>query len=200
MLSGQDLAAALASLPAQPFSGSVYRMVPVKYILSRDNPSPPLTSIGSLKGGGRFNPMGTFEILYTSGNPYTVAQEVRFMQEREGVRLPIRKPPQVFLSIDCNLQRVLDLTNSEFQERLSANLQELIGEWRIEQGDGKLAPTQELGLKAYESEQIEALKVPSKHDVDRFNLNIFPDRLLLGSYLQVYDPDDTVFSDRLPRS
>lgn len=63
MLTGIKLSDALASLLVQSESGVAYRIIHAKYAGSA------LSSIGSLKIGGRYNPLQTFEALYLASNP-----------------------------------------------------------------------------------------------------------------------------------
>ncbi|MGK7875946.1 MAG: RES domain-containing protein [Xenococcaceae cyanobacterium] len=57
---------------------------------------------------------------------------------------------------------------------------------------GQVAPTQLLGGATYNSQNIEALKVPSATDPNAYNLVIFPDRLSSRSFLRVYDNSGTI--------
>jgi len=63
MLTASELSEALASLPVQAESGVAYRIIHAKYATSA------LSSIGSIKFGGRYNSPQAFEALYLASNP-----------------------------------------------------------------------------------------------------------------------------------
>lgn len=191
MLTGDELSAALAGLPALSESGVAYRIVHAKYAAST------LSSIGSLKFGGRYNPPQAFEALYLASNPVTALQEVNAVVQTEDGLLGVKGPPRILLSVDYQLQAILDICHPENQSVLETNLSELIAPWRPLNAEGQMALTQMLGTAAYNLQSIEALKVPSARDPNTNNLVVFVNRLSDNSFLRVYD-DSGIIDARLP--
>jgi RES domain-containing protein len=191
MLTGDELSAALAGLPVLSESGVAYRIVHAKYAAST------LSSIGSLKFGGRYNPPQAFEALYLASNPVTALQEVNAVVQTEDGLLGVKGPPRILLSVDYQLQAILDICHPENQSVLETNLSELIAPWRPLNAKGQMAPTQTLGSAAYNLQSIEALKVPSARDPNTYNLVVFVNRLSDNSSLRVYD-DSGIIDARLP--
>ena len=66
----KGLVSGIASLGA-PTRGSFFRAVPLVYIHT------PLSAIGSLTNGGRYNPIGAFEVFYAAQERDTVPRETR---------------------------------------------------------------------------------------------------------------------------
>jgi RES domain-containing protein len=191
MLTGSELSEALASLPVQAHSGVAYRIIHAKYAGSA------LSSIGSLKFGGIYNPPQTFEALYLASNPIVALQEVNAVVQTETELLGVKGPPRILLSVDYQLQTILDICHPDNQSVLETNLSELIAPWRPLNAEGIMAPTQMLGTAAYNLQSIEALKVPSARDPNTYNLVVFFNRLWANSSLRVYD-DSGIIDAKLP--
>ena len=181
MLAGQALEDALASLPTTPWTGTAYRLIPVQFAETA------LSSIGSFRRGGRYNPKGAFEALYLADTPLTALQEVNLIKVTDAAILGVKSSPRLLLSVEVALRAVLDLTTTQVQAALGTNLQELTGSWLAVNAYGQTAPTQALGAAASNSREIEALRVPSAQDPRAANLVIFPDELRKGSRVRVYD-------------
>ena len=191
MLTGSKLSEALANLPVEPESGVAYRIIHAKYAGSA------LSSIGSLKFGGRYNPPQTFEALYLASNPITALQEVNAVVQTDSRLLGVKGPPRILLSVDYELQAILNICNPKNQSVLDTSLSELITPWRSINAQGIVAQTQILGTAAYDFQGIEALKVPSARDPNTYNLVVFVDRLSANSSLRVYD-DSGIIDAQLP--
>ena len=191
MLTGDRLSVALASLPVLTESGVAYRIIHAKYAGSA------LSAIGSLRFGGRYNPPQAFEALYLASNPVTALQEVNAVVQTETGLLGVKGPPRILLSVDYQLQAILDICSSEHQSVLETNLSELIAPWRPLNAEGTVASTQALGTAAYNLQSIEALKVPSARDPNIYNLVVFVNRLRVNSSLRVYD-DSGIIDAQLP--
>ena len=107
-------------------------------------------------------------------------------------------PPKIILSIEYALELVLDLTELHNQEALQTNIQELTGVWLPDRLAGNIPPTQLLGLAAHNTQDIQALKVPSQFSSavspTSDNFVIFLDRLQPDSrsFLRVYDDSGTI--------
>ncbi|MGL5941442.1 MAG: RES family NAD+ phosphorylase [Waterburya sp.] len=186
MLESEKLNSVIAELPTISEAGVVYRFIKAKYL------NEPLSSIGSLKVGGRYNIKNQFEALYLANNPITALREIRAIVETSSEIIASRIPPYVLLSIEYNLRKIVDLTDDNCQKALVTNIQELTGNWLYMQSIGQIAPTQSLGLAVYQSKNIEALKVPSATAPNQYNLVIFTQNLSSESLLTVYDNTGTI--------
>lgn len=178
---GDALEQALSNIAPTPWTGVAYRLIPAQFAGTA------LSSIGSLKRGGRYNPRETFEALYLADTPLTALQEINLIKVTDEAILSAKSSPRLLLSVEVTLSSVVDLTTQRTQDILNTNLQELTGSWLAMSAVGHLAPTQALGVTVYGLEAIEALKVPSAQDPKATNLVIFPDRLRQGSQVRVYD-------------
>ncbi|MFO1352793.1 MAG: RES family NAD+ phosphorylase [Gammaproteobacteria bacterium] len=181
MLKGKQLAAKIASLSTLPFTGTVYRLIHVKYAETA------LSSIGSYRLGGRYNLANTFEALYLADSPITALQEVEMLFRQDEKLFPVKGAPRILLSVEVTLSAVLDLTDVKIQKALGTNPQELTGSWIAVNAAGHAAPTQMLGQACFRHEAIEGLKVPSARDHKAFNLAVFPENLKVASDLRVFD-------------
>lgn len=191
MQAGNSLTHQLKALPASVFTGVAYRLIHARYAETA------LSSIGSLRNGGRYNPRRAFEVLYLADSPITALQEVEALVRTRTGLFPVKGPPRLLLSVEVTLRAVLDLTQADVQQALGTNLQELTGSWVAVNDQEAVAPTQQLGCACFEVGTIEALKVPSVRDPRAFNLAVFPDRLGEGSSLRVFD-DSGIINARLP--
>lgn len=181
MLAGEALEQTLTNLTPTPWTGVAYRLIPSQFAGTA------LSSIGSFRRGGRYNPKEIFEALYLADTPITALQEINLIKVTDEAILSAKGSPRLLLSVEVTLSAVLDLTIPEMHNTLSTNLQELTGSWLVMNATGHLAPTQALGAAVHDRKTIEALRVPSAQDPRAKNLVIFPDRLRQGSQVRVYD-------------
>jgi RES domain-containing protein len=181
MLAGEALENALKDLIPTPWTGVAYRLIPAQFAGTA------LSSIGSFKRGGRYNPREAFEALYLADTPLTALQEINLIKVTDAAILSAKSSPRLLLSVEVALSAALDVTTAKVQSVLDTNLQELTGSWLVMNADGKLAPTQALGAAAYNHGGFEGLRVPSAQDPRATNLVIFPDRLQARSRVRVYD-------------
>jgi RES domain-containing protein len=198
VLKDKKLIQAVKKLSADsvPISGDSFRLVALRYQDSL------LSTIGSFKRGGRYNIAQQFEALYVSGSPITALKEIRYLINTPAGVSAYPTRPYILLSLQYQLHRVMDLTDSHVRKILDTNVQELTGSWLASIEEGEIAPTQQLGKVAYDL-GVQALKVPSSVDLENngFNLVIFPENLppnKLG-FVEIYDPDGE-FRQRLPQS
>ena len=195
MLKDKKLIQAVKKLSADsvPISGDSFRLVALRYQDSL------LSTIGSFKRGGRYNVAQQFEALYVSGSPITALKEIRYLINTPAGVSAYPTRPYILLSLQYQLHRVIDLTDSHIRNFLDTNVQELTGSWYsfIEE---EIAPTQQLGKIAYDL-GVQALKVPSSVDLENngFNLVIFPENLPPNGFVEIYDPD-AEFRQRLPQT
>ncbi len=154
MLAGEALGSALRDLTPTPWTGVVYRLIPTQFAGTA------LSSIGSFRRGGRYNPRKAFEALYLADTPLTALQEINLAKVTDAAILSAKSAPRPLLSVEVALAAVLEVTTSQMQNALGTNLQELMGSWLVMNAGGQIAPTQALGATAYNHGSIEALRVP----------------------------------------
>jgi RES domain-containing protein len=160
-----------------------YRLLGISYLSNL------LSNLGSFKSGGRYNLQRAFGVLYLAPDPTTALEET----VGRGF-LPLKFPPKVLITIDVDIQTVLDLGNKKTIKQLGIDPKRLIQPWRIPRD--KESYTQTLGRLIYESRRFEGLLYPSAKVSDKFNIGIFTERLQKGSKILVYDPDK-LYSEEL---
>ena len=198
MLDEENLIQAVHEEPLYAIQGAAFRIVKLRRIVQKVGNRSILTgqqalsTIGSRKIGGRYNPSKILEALYLADTPHNAFLEVDPKRKTMDGAPPINCAPRIILTVEYQLQKVLDVTNPITQNRLGTNPHELTASgWRELNDEGLLAPTQILGIVVYQ-QGIEAMKVPSAIIPGAHNLVIFPDRLLPNSYVTVFDEDDYV--------
>jgi RES domain-containing protein len=199
----QEFTDPLAGLSGVSAEFRTYRAVSEKYI------NTPLSAIGSIRTGGRYNPPQLFcskpplesgcefEVLYVACSVEVALLEINSLI-RIGPNLRAVLPsdgyPRIIWTVDCQLMSVLDLTDINVQSALGIGLEQLKGAWLPANADGRLALTQELGLSAYGSGRFDALKYPSAkaRNPSDYNLAIFTNRLSEGCFIKVYDESNNI--------
>jgi RES domain-containing protein len=146
--------------------------------------------MGSKDKGGRYNPKGVFEAAYLSYHPYTVVREVRLVdQDAGGNEVVVPTKPLIVMTLQYQLQAVVDLTDADIQSQLGIDLNgDLLCNWEALVLHWKKVPTQILGCAARDAD-IEGLIVPSARQPDQNNLVMVVDRLRTGSGLRIHDPE-----------
>ena len=167
----------LAELTTSAHAGTAFRAVNLRYL------DTPLSAIGSVKAGGRYNPKGAFEVLYLAENATTALLEVQFAASSGGRFKAQPKDPYIVFSVRFELQRLVDLGSPETLTKLELTADNLKQPWRLKQARGEAVLTHEIGTRLYELGH-EGFKYPSATD-DAVNLAIFPANLKAGSYLEV---------------
>ena len=110
MLPRDALVVAVKQLPVEPRRGLAFRLILARYAATA------LSSIGSLRAGGRYNMRGEFEALYLASSPVTALREVEaLVATAEGLR-GVKGPPRILLSIEYELEAVVDLTEPNAQQ------------------------------------------------------------------------------------
>ncbi len=155
-----------------------YRSTGIIYINSL------ISSIGSLSGG-RYNPKNSFEVLYISPDPATAIEECKKTGN-------FKIPPRIIITIEVNLQSVLDLEDPDIIKNFGIEEKKLLSPWRVP--SYKESYTQTFGRLVYESKRFEGISYPSAKVDNKYNLAVFPDRLKKDSEIIIYDPDKTVES------
>jgi RES domain-containing protein len=176
---------ALENAPVQTFSGFVYRIIAERH---RDSP---LSAIGSVRSGGRYNAPNSFPVLYCADSQMTAMLEVdALFTTADGQLKGAPRDPDLVLSLRCDLARVLDLTDEHFHRELGTTHQELVSlspSRFILNAQGRDTSTQTLGAACSFSGRISALKVPSAAHSSGYCLDIFPDSLLVGERVHIMD-------------
>jgi RES domain-containing protein len=181
---------ALEIAPVQPFRGFVYRIIAERH---RDSP---LSAIGSVRSGGRYNAPNTFPVLYCADSQMTALLEVEALfTTADGQLKGAPRDPDLVLSLRCELARVLDLTDDSFLRELGTTRNELVNHTPsrfILNARGEETPTQTLGAACSFCGSISAVKVPSAANKDGYCLNILPDSLLVGEHVTILDDSDRI--------
>jgi RES domain-containing protein len=191
MLRRDALVVAVQRLPTRPLEGVAFRLILARYAATA------LSSIGSLRTGGRYNLRGHFEALYLASSPITALREVEVLVETADGLRGVKGPPRILLSVEYSLRSVVDLTGGTVHELLGTTVDELCAPWRPVNAAGQVAPTQLLGEVIHDDGSAEALRAPSARDPSTENLAVFPDRLRAGSSLRVFD-DSGLIDAHLP--
>lgn len=185
MHSTERLLRALENAAVEPFSGIVYRVIAERHRES------PLSPIGSVRSGGRYNSPNTFPVLYCADSQMTALLEVEALfTTADGQLKGAARDPDLVLSLQCELTRVLDLTDEHLCHELGTTHDELISfspSRFIVNARGGETPTQKLGAACSFSGSVSALKVPSAANKDGFCLDVLPDSLLVGEHITIID-------------
>lgn len=175
----------LNTAPLVSYSGYSYRVIQDRWR------SDPLSAMGALQNGGRYNAPGTFSVLYTANSRITAFKEVQTLFDTsDGQLADAPRNPELVLTLEVTLLCVLDLTDASIRASLGISHEELVSltpSRFIRNAQGKNTPTQELGSDCCASDRISALKVPSASHSDGFCLNIFLDRLFKGEHIAIRD-------------
>ena len=185
MYSTERLLRALENAPVQPFSGFVYRVIAEKYRES------PLSAIGSVRSGGRYNVPNSFPVLYCADSQMTAMLEVEALfTTADGQLHGAPRDPDLVLSLRCDLKRVIDLTDEHFYRELGTTRDELVSllpSRFIVNARGEETPTQVLGAACSFTGRISALKVPSAAHEAGFCLDVLLDSLQVGEHVTIHD-------------
>jgi RES domain-containing protein len=158
-------AARLATAPRSALATEAYRNQAPQY--------DPRSGEGARIHGGRFNPAGSFPVLYLcETRPCAVAElhrlGARHLVGVEGLL------PRVLFRYSLDLDQVLDLTSGDVIDHIGVSEQDLTGEdWTL---------CQRLGTEAYAA-GVQGLRTWSATGVDRV-LAVFPE-LLGGGMIDV---------------
>ena len=185
MHSLEELLTVLEQAPLSPSPEYTYRVIAERW---RDSP---LSAIGAFERGGRYNAPRTFPVLYSADSPVTALQEVEALFETLDGRLQgVPRDPEIVLTVECRITRVLDLTKPELLPPLGTSREELISAHPsrfILNARNEQSPTQQLGLACSRSQRISALKVPSTRNALGYYFDIFLDSLAEGEHILILD-------------
>jgi RES domain-containing protein len=171
-----QFSASLKKIEGISVQAPFFRSLDYKYIQD------PLSSLGALKHGGRYNQKGSFEVLYLAPDPETAAKEA--LKSFSGYL-----PPRILLTVNVHLQKVLDIQSDEVIKELGIKTERLSGSWQLSE---KETYTQKLGRLVYESKYFEGIRYPSAQVAGKYNLAIFDRRLIPGSIIEIYDPNQNL--------
>ena len=165
--------------------GYFYRTINYRY--SRQ----PLSTRGAEITGGRYNfrpSQGeSFSCLYCADRDVTASTEKFYNFKTNNAPLP----PHTIVSIWVKLERVLNLSSSEYCQAAGVDWQELNQPWEYHQDILKIAAyPQRVGQLAYEQGDIEGILFTSTKLANTLNLAIFPERVKSPSVLELYDPQN----------
>jgi RES domain-containing protein len=171
------LTTALQIIAPSEFHGYAYRIIDDEFRTD------PLSGIGSVIKGGRYNAPGIFEALYSSDSRITALYEIDALFGNDDVP----HSPELMLTLDVRLSRVLDLADNALRDALGATLEELLAPYIQDQLLSGEAPTQRLGRLAFRSKNFSALRVPSAARPAARNVVIFPARFAPNEQVRLYD-------------
>jgi RES domain-containing protein len=181
----EKLIQVLENAPLAPYSGFTFRVISDRWRTS------PLSAIGALERGGRFNTPDAFSVLYTADSQLTALREVEALFVDSAGRLRgVPRNPDLVLTLECTLLRVLDLTLHDLYIELGTSRDELIASSPsrfLANARGEHTPTQNLGLACFRTGHISAMKVPSAVNPDGYCLDIFLESLIVGEHISVRD-------------
>jgi RES domain-containing protein len=181
----EELIPVLERAKLSSFSGFTFRVIADRWRAS------PLSAIGALHRGGRYNPPGEFSVLYTGDSQLTALREVEALfLDVTGELRGVPRNPDLVLTLECSLHSVLDLTEHAILEQLGTSPQELVADSPsrfIENARGRSTPTQTLGSACFRSGHISGIKVLSAANPSGFCIDIFTECMFEGESVRVRD-------------
>jgi filamentous hemagglutinin len=168
---------------AIPWRGELFRFTDMTWANLHDL----ATGRGAFLAGGRWNPKNGFAALYLSTRPETALAEA--LAQRRYQNVPDSEAtPLVLTAFQVVLQQILDLTAVHIRNILQVTAEQLKAPWRRTQNQGREALTQAIGRLTREA-GFEGLLVPSAPLSGGTNLITFPKRELIGSSVEVVNPE-----------
>ena len=170
-----------------------YRLIADRW---RDSP---LSAIGAFERGGRYNAPHTFPVLYSADSQVTALLEAEalFITADDKLRGAPRDP-DLILTLECRLHRVLDLTVPDLHDDLGTSCEELVNSNPsrfILNARKQETPTQQLGSACFRSGRVSALKVPSAQNPKGYCLNILLESLVVGERIAILDKSGRLASE-----
>jgi RES domain-containing protein len=148
----EKIIAVLDRAPLISYSEPSYRVIADRW---RDTP---LSAIGAFERGGRYNAPYTFPVLYTADSQVTALLETEALfTTADGKLRGAPRDPDLILTLECSLLRVLDLTVPDLYLELGTSYEELVSAVPsrfILNARKKLTPTQHLGSACPERESV----------------------------------------------
>jgi hypothetical protein len=110
----------------------------------------------------------------------------------------VPRDPDLIFTIECSLERVLDLTVPALHDPLGTSNEELVSSTPsrfILNARNEETPTQQLGSACSYSGGISALKVPSAAHPDGFCPDILIASLIVGEHISIRDETGRITSE-----
>lgn len=193
MHSFERLITVLERAPITAYSGFSYRVIADRW---RDLP---LSAIGAFERGGRYNAPHTFPVLYSADSQVTALLEAEALFITfDGQLRGAPRDPELVLTLECTLLRVLDLTTTNLYADVGSSYEELVSSVPsrfILNARGEETPTQKLGSACSRSGRISALKVPSAANPKGYCLNIFLESLVVGEHVAILDKSGRIHAE-----
>lgn len=186
----REFAAALAIVPLAAVHGPWSRAIGYRHLQGPppglSGPPQPLWGGAARMVGARFTPPGSFDSLYLADNPVTAFLEVSALIQLPGGPVPVLAAPWVVVSVEGELNHVLDLTQPAILAALGITPAEVTAPWVTAANP----PMQVLGRLTHRSRRVVGIRYASAKHPGGTNLVVFPERLDIasGNYLEVYDP------------
>jgi len=181
----EKIITALEHAPLTNHSAPSFRVIADRW---RDTP---LSAIGAFERGGRYNAPHTFPVLYTADSQVTALLETEALfTTGDGQLRGAPRDPDLILTLECLLFRVLDLTVPDLYLELGTSYDELVSAAPsrfILNARKKLTPTQQLGTACFRSGRISALKVPSAQNAKGYCLDVLIESLVVGERVAILD-------------
>ena len=197
MLSAADLSVVIAALPVRLYSGPCYRVVDFAALTGS---MIPLYTLGPGRKGQRYTPKRGPNALYVATDLVTAQAEYHRVSRSVLVADPschVLANPTVQLTIQVDLERMLDLTDAAVMSALGTTVDELTGPWRKQMIKKLFCPTHVLATAVYNHGMIQAMRYPSALDHYFSNLIIWEERVQRPSFVKVKDTTGTL-SARIP--
>jgi len=157
---------------AVAFKGVLFRACSPEYANLRDL----LAGEGARKFGGRWNPPGSFPVVYLAQSMEGAIAETVGVAGHYGFD-PATRLPMTLVAVDARLDRVLDLTNAAVRKALKVTIADMHRcPWRDQNIAGNEALTQALGRAAHAA-GLQGIRVTSSVRRTLLNVNVFPKNL-----------------------
>jgi RES domain-containing protein len=181
----ERLITVLERAPLAAYSDFSYRVIADRW---RDSP---LSAIGAFERGGRYNAPHTFPVLYSADSQVTalLESEALFITA-DGQLRGVPRDPDLILTLECTLLRVVDLTTNDLYSDLGTSYEELISSVPsrfVLNARKEETPTQQLGSACFRSGRISALKIPSAANPKGYCLDILLESLVVGERVAILD-------------
>ncbi|HEY9681046.1 MAG TPA: RES family NAD+ phosphorylase [Oculatellaceae cyanobacterium] len=189
----------IAGLPLREYTGLLHRLVDFA-TLTRYDPMMPLFTLGPGMNGQRYTPKGGPSALYAAEDVVTAHAEYHRLDRIVLVAdqtFHLVANPTVALTIQVNLERVLDIADPAIQTALGTTATELTGPWRKQMIKKVFCPTQVLARAVYANGTIQGMRYPSARGVEFSNLIMWDERIAPPSFIEVRDTTGTL-SARIP--
>lgn len=199
MHSAADLPGIIAGLPTLKYKQTCYRLVDFAVLTGYD-PMMPLFTLGPGTKGQRYTPKGGPKALYVAEDIVTAEAEYHRVERAvlaTDASYKLHSNPTVQLTIQVNLEQVLDIATPDVQAALGTTIDELTGPWRKQMIKKLHCPTHILAEAVYANGKIQAVRYPSARGSDFANLIIWEERVHLPSFVSVKDSTGTL-SARIP--